>query len=82
MQHIGIDGDVNSFLSIADLVIYGSFLEEQSFPAILLQAMCFGKPVIAPDLSMIKKYVGFPNTIFMKSLITCLIKDLLSGVFH
>ncbi|XXG89937.1 hypothetical protein AAC387_Pa12g1822 [Persea americana] len=57
VQHIGIDGDVNSFLSIADLVIYGSFLEEQSFPAILLQAMCFGKPVIAPDLSMIKKYI-------------------------
>lgn len=59
MQHIGIDGDVNSYLSIADLVIYGSFLEEQSFPPILLQAMCFGKAVIAPDLTIMRKYVGF-----------------------
>ncbi|XP_077251260.1 glycosyl transferase family 1 protein [Tasmannia lanceolata] len=57
VQQIRIDGDFNNFLSIADLVIYGSFLEEQSFPAILIQAMCFGKPVIAPDLSMIKKHV-------------------------
>ncbi|XP_042480684.1 uncharacterized protein LOC122061481 [Macadamia integrifolia] len=57
VRHIGIDEDVNSFLSMADLVIYGSFLEEQSFPDILVQAMCFGKPIIAPDLSMIRKYV-------------------------
>ncbi|KAF5194556.1 glycosyl transferase family 1 protein, partial [Thalictrum thalictroides] len=57
VEHNGIDGDVNRFLSISNLVIYGSFLEEQSFPEILIQAMCFGKPIIAPDLSMIKKYV-------------------------
>ncbi|PIA34447.1 hypothetical protein AQUCO_03700009v1 [Aquilegia coerulea] len=57
VEHNGIDGDVNRFLSISNLVIYGSFLEEQSFPEILIQAMCFGKPIIAPDLAMIKKYV-------------------------
>ncbi|OVA16537.1 Glycosyl transferase [Macleaya cordata] len=57
VEQIGIDGDVNSLLSTADIVIYGSFLEEQSFPEILIQAMCFGKPIIAPDLAMIKKYV-------------------------
>ncbi|KAF8379630.1 hypothetical protein HHK36_029072 [Tetracentron sinense] len=57
VKHIGVDGDVNSFLSMVDLVIYGSFLEEQSFPDILIQAMCFGKPIIAPDLTMIRKYV-------------------------
>ncbi|XP_058096001.1 uncharacterized protein LOC131241259 isoform X5 [Magnolia sinica] len=56
VHHIGVDGDVANFLRIADLVIYGSFLEEQSFPPLLIQAMCFGKPVIAPDLAMIRKY--------------------------
>ncbi|KAF8413260.1 hypothetical protein HHK36_001236 [Tetracentron sinense] len=57
VKHIAVDGDANSFLSTVDLVIYGSFLEEQSFPGILIQAMCFGKPIISPDLSMIRKYV-------------------------
>ncbi|CAL5383092.1 unnamed protein product [Camellia sinensis] len=52
-----IDEDADSVLSLADIVIYGSFLEEQSFPDIFIKAMRFGKPVIAPDLSMIKKYV-------------------------
>ncbi|XP_076934702.1 uncharacterized protein LOC143601086 [Bidens hawaiensis] len=51
------DDDVHKILSIADLVIYGSFLEEQSFPDILIKAMCFEKPIIAPDLTVIKKYV-------------------------
>lgn len=57
VEHIGFNGDINKFLSISDLVLYGSFFEEQSFPEILIQAMCLGKPIIAPDLSMIKKYV-------------------------
>ncbi|KAF6162107.1 hypothetical protein GIB67_008236 [Kingdonia uniflora] len=57
VEHIGFDGDVNLFLGTADLVIYGSFLEEQSFPSILIRAMCYGKPIIAPDLAVIKKYV-------------------------
>ncbi|XP_076910531.1 uncharacterized protein LOC143568206 [Bidens hawaiensis] len=51
------DADVYNILSIADVVIYGSFLEEQSFPDILIKAMCFEKPIIAPDLSIIKKHV-------------------------
>lgn len=49
--------DADTILSEADLVIYGSFLEEESFPEILTKAMCFGKPIIAPELAMIKKYV-------------------------
>uniref|UniRef100_A0A1D1Z063 D-inositol 3-phosphate glycosyltransferase n=1 Tax=Anthurium amnicola TaxID=1678845 RepID=A0A1D1Z063_9ARAE len=57
VAHIGTDGDVNSFLGIADIVIYGSFLEEQSFPAVLIQAMCLRKLIIAPDLAMIKKHI-------------------------
>lgn len=59
MKHLAVDGDAGSVLSAADLVIYGSFLEEQSFPEILMKAMCIGKPIVAPDLSMIRKYVCF-----------------------
>ncbi|CAL5397632.1 unnamed protein product [Camellia sinensis] len=57
VRHIAVDEDADSVLNMADLVIYGSFLEEQSFPNILIKAMCFGKPIIAPDLSIIRKYV-------------------------
>ena len=44
-------------LSISDIVIYGSFLEEQSFPGVLIQAMSLKRLIIAPNLSMISKYV-------------------------
>lgn len=57
VRHNAVDGDANGILSISDIVIYGSFLEEKSFPASLIKAMGFGKPIIAPNLSMIKKYV-------------------------
>lgn len=60
MKHIAIDvGEADNVLAAADIVIYGSFLEEQSFPDILIKAMSFGKLIIAPDLSIIKKYVCF-----------------------
>lgn len=58
VKHIAIDEDVDSVLSMVDVVIYASFLEDQSFPDILKRGMCFEKPIIAPDLSMIKKYVS------------------------
>ncbi|XP_031111693.1 uncharacterized protein LOC116015682 isoform X2 [Ipomoea triloba] len=51
------DEEKDSILSISDIVIYSSLHEEQSFPDILLKAMCFGKPIVAPDLPIIKKYV-------------------------
>nr|GEX24543.1 putative glycosyl transferase family 1 protein [Tanacetum cinerariifolium] len=57
VHHAAIDEDVYNVLNIADLVMYGSFLEEQSFPDILIKAMCFEKPIVAPELSIIKKYV-------------------------
>lgn len=58
VKHIAPAEDTERTLSVADLVIFASFREEQSFPSTLLKAMCFGKPIIAPDLPMIKKYVG------------------------
>ncbi|KAG5565936.1 hypothetical protein RHGRI_001757 [Rhododendron griersonianum] len=57
VRHFAGTEDAKAVLSVADLVIYGSFLEEQAFPDILIKAMCFGKPIIAPDISMIRKYV-------------------------
>ncbi|XP_052171310.1 uncharacterized protein LOC127787353 isoform X2 [Diospyros lotus] len=58
VRHVATDERADSVLSMSDLVIYGSFLEEQSFPGILIKAMRFGKPIIAPDLSMIRKHVN------------------------
>ncbi|XP_040380696.1 uncharacterized protein LOC102715814 [Oryza brachyantha] len=49
--------DKDNLLGISDLVIYGSCLNEQSFPSVLVQAMCLEKLVIAPDLEIIRKYI-------------------------
>lgn len=57
VNHAVIDEDLYNVLSITDVVLYGSFLEEQSFPDILKIAMCFEKPIVAPDLSIIKKHI-------------------------
>ncbi|KAK9102975.1 hypothetical protein Sjap_020229 [Stephania japonica] len=82
VEHIGIDADSNSYLNIADLVIYGSFLEEQSFPDILIRAMCYGKPVVAPDLAVIKKYVddGVNGYLFPKENIGILTRVLFKAI--
>ncbi|KAK4382973.1 hypothetical protein Sango_2822700, partial [Sesamum angolense] len=58
VKHVAGDENTDTVISTADLVIYGSFLEEHSFPDILLKAMCFEKPIIAPDLPTIRKYVS------------------------
>lgn len=57
VKHVAIDEN-EGVLGITDLVVYGSFLEEQSFPDILIRAMCLEKLIIAPDLSIIKKQVN------------------------
>ncbi|KAJ8433649.1 hypothetical protein Cgig2_002320 [Carnegiea gigantea] len=51
------DRYANDVLRLADLVIYGSLLEEQSFPDILITAMSLEKLIIAPNLPIIQKYV-------------------------
>ncbi|XP_021767165.1 uncharacterized protein LOC110731604 [Chenopodium quinoa] len=57
VKHVDRDASADDVLGIANLVIYGSFLEEQSFPDILIKSMCYEKLIIAPNLSMIQKYV-------------------------
>ena len=56
VEHVAVE-DTDNLLGIANLVIYGSCLDEQSFPSVLVQAMILEKLVIAPDLGMITKYV-------------------------
>ncbi|KAL9663139.1 hypothetical protein QQ045_027978 [Rhodiola kirilowii] len=58
VNNIPINGDVDTVLAVSDLVIYGCFLEEQAFPDILVKAMSLGKPIVAPDLHIIKKHVS------------------------
>ncbi|KAH9625223.1 hypothetical protein KSS87_019919 [Heliosperma pusillum] len=57
VKHADRYANADSVLRKANLVIYGSFLEEQSFPDILIEAMSYEKLIIAPGLSMIRKYV-------------------------
>ncbi|TKY64007.1 biosynthetic process [Spatholobus suberectus] len=57
IEHIAGALNADSVLGTADVVIYGSFLEELSFPEILIKAMSFEKPIIAPNVPMIRKYV-------------------------
>nr|UYE91534.1 putative glycosyltransferase [Anoectochilus roxburghii] len=58
IKHYGTDGDVNGAIMIADIVLYGSFQEEQSFPPLLVRAMTFQIPIIVPDFAPITKYVN------------------------
>jgi hypothetical protein len=59
VEHVTVE-DKGNLLAVADLVVYGSCLEEQSFPSVLVQAMSLEKLVIAPDLTVIRKHVCLP----------------------
>lgn len=76
VEYKAVDQDADAVLGIADLVIYGSFLEEESFPEILVKAMCYGKPIIAPELAVIRKYVddGVNGYLFPKDNVKILSK--------
>ncbi|CAN8221775.1 unnamed protein product, partial [Cochlearia groenlandica] len=65
VRHVSTVGNVDKILERSDLVIYGSFLEEQSFPEILMKAMSLGKPIVAPDLVNIKKHVDDRVTAYL-----------------
>ncbi|KAM3362267.1 hypothetical protein P3S68_017121 [Capsicum galapagoense] len=50
-------GDVNGIILMADIVLYFSPQYEQEFPPILIRAMSFGIPIVAPDLPVVRKYI-------------------------
>ncbi|XP_020222304.1 uncharacterized protein LOC109804837 isoform X2 [Cajanus cajan] len=57
IRHYGLNGDVNSVLLMADIILYGSAQEVQGFPPLLIRAMTFEIPVIVPDFPVLKKYI-------------------------
>ncbi|OIW13208.1 hypothetical protein TanjilG_17651 [Lupinus angustifolius] len=57
IRHYGLNGDVNSVLLMADIVLYGSAQDVQGFPPLLIRAMTFEIPVITPDLPVLRKYI-------------------------
>lgn len=59
VRYYSFDNDVNGLLLLADVVLHASFQDEQNFPSLLMRAMSFGIPIIAPDLPIMKKYVSF-----------------------
>ncbi|EPS70431.1 hypothetical protein M569_04330 [Genlisea aurea] len=58
VEHVVGDENVDDILRRSDVVLYGSFLEEHTFPEILRRAMHLEKPVVAPDLSVIRNCVA------------------------
>lgn len=58
IRHYGLNGDVNSVLLMADIVLYGSAQDVQGFPPLLIRAMTFEIPVIVPDFPVLRKYVS------------------------
>ncbi|KAK7279514.1 hypothetical protein RJT34_24567 [Clitoria ternatea] len=68
LRHYGLDGDVNSVLLMADIILYGSAQDVQGFPPLLIRAMAFEVPVIAPDFPVLKKYIedGVHGVFFSK----------------
>uniref|UniRef100_A0ACD5VME3 Uncharacterized protein n=1 Tax=Avena sativa TaxID=4498 RepID=A0ACD5VME3_AVESA len=81
VEHVPVE-DTDNLLGIANLVIYGSCLDEQSFPSVLVQAMILGKLVIAPDLGMITKYIddGINGLLFPRKNVPMLTQVLLQAV--
>ncbi|KAG7992813.1 hypothetical protein I3843_02G147000 [Carya illinoinensis] len=68
VRHYGLNSDVNGVLLMADIVLYASNQDLQGFPSLLIRAMTFGIPVIAPDLPIFRKYVvdGVHGILFPK----------------
>ncbi|XP_023550213.1 uncharacterized protein LOC111808462 isoform X1 [Cucurbita pepo subsp. pepo] len=66
--HYGLNGDVNNVLMMADIVLYGSAQEIQSFPPLLIRAMSFEIPIMVPDLPALRNYIvgGVHGVIFPK----------------
>ncbi|CDY14153.1 BnaC02g02700D [Brassica napus] len=54
----GLNEDVNRVLLMADVLVYASYQEEQSFPSLVVRAMSFGIPIVTPDFPIMKKYMA------------------------
>jgi len=57
VKHFPMTHDIRDLLLFADIVLYGSLRQEPGFPPLLLRSMSSEIPIIAPNLTIITKYV-------------------------
>jgi len=57
IKQISMTHDSRNLLMFVDVVLYGSLRQEPGFPPLLLRSMSSEIPVVAPNLTVITKYV-------------------------
>ncbi|CAM0956296.1 unnamed protein product [Alopecurus aequalis] len=57
VKHFPMTHDIRDLLMFVDIVLYGSLRQEPGFPPLLLRSMSSEIPIIAPNLTVITKYV-------------------------
>ncbi|KAI5017861.1 hypothetical protein ZWY2020_042749 [Hordeum vulgare] len=57
VKHFPMTHDIGNLLMFVDIVLYGSLRQEPGFPPLLLRSMSSEIPIIAPNLTVITKYV-------------------------
>lgn len=57
IKRFSVTHDIRNLLMFVDVVLYGSLRQEPVFPPLLLLSMTSEIPVVAPNLTVITKYV-------------------------
>lgn len=57
IKQLSMTHDIRNLLMFVDVVLYGSLREEPGFPPLLLRSMSSEIPIVAPNLTVITKYV-------------------------
>ncbi|OEL23351.1 hypothetical protein BAE44_0015636 [Dichanthelium oligosanthes] len=57
VKQISMTHDIRNLLMFVDVVLYGSLRQEPGFPPLLLRSMSSEIPIVAPNLTVITKYV-------------------------
>ncbi|CAD6211919.1 unnamed protein product [Miscanthus lutarioriparius] len=58
IKQFSMTHDIRNLLMFVDVVLYGSLRQEPGFPPLLLRSMSSEIPVVAPNLTVITKYVS------------------------
>ncbi|CAN6305966.1 unnamed protein product [Urochloa humidicola] len=57
IKQFSMTHDIRNLLMFVDIVLYGSLRQEPGFPPLLLRSMSYEIPIVAPNLTVITKYV-------------------------
>ncbi|KAJ1296379.1 hypothetical protein BS78_01G295800 [Paspalum vaginatum] len=57
IKQFSMTDDIRKLLMLVDVVLYGSLGQEPGFPPLLLRSMSSEVPIVAPNLTVITKYV-------------------------